>query len=136
MPNEISPFDFIGSVTHTKKDLIRGDDVADPAEAEKQYAPFIVNRGLALFADTVLHANEMNRCHGMFKDGQYRYYLGAIRPNKRWSKWPKGEKNKDLDVIQAVFECNRTVAKQYLKLLTPAQVQALHESRNEGGASK
>ena len=133
MANEISPFDFIGSVSHTKRDLIRGDDVDNPGENEKQYAPFIVNRGLALFIDTVLHANEMNRCHHLPKDAQYRYYLGAIRANKRWSKWPKGEKNKDLDVIQVVMSCNRTVAKQYLKVLSAADLKVMHESQITGG---
>jgi hypothetical protein len=133
MANEISPFDFIGSVTHNKKDLIRGEDVDNTDENEKQYAPFIVNRGLALFADTILHANEMNLHHQLPKDAQYRYYLAAIRPNKRYAKWPKLGKDKDLDLIQEMLSCNRTVAKQYAKVLSPDQLKAMHASRETGG---
>ena len=50
----ISPFDFINAITYNKDDLMVDD------WAEKQYAPYIVNKGLSYGADTVIQANEMN----------------------------------------------------------------------------
>ena len=55
----MNPFDFINSVSHNKKDLIT--DSENPEFAEKLYQPFLVNRGLSYFPDTILYANEMNQ---------------------------------------------------------------------------
>jgi hypothetical protein len=52
----MTPFDFINAINFTKKDLFSEDPMA-----KKDYAPFIINRGLGYFPDTVLYANEMNR---------------------------------------------------------------------------
>lgn len=125
--NDLSPFDFIASVTDTKKDLIYGDDVVSSQHNESQYQPFIVNRGLALFADTVLYANEINTRPHLPKAAQYLYYLAAIRRRKRWSKWPKSQDNDDLVMIQTHFGCNKVVAKQYLNVLTAEQIAELRQ---------
>lgn len=132
MTTEYSPFDFIKSVSSSKEDLVKSAD--QPELVEKQYVPYVVNRGLSYFNDTILHANEMNRLHGLFKDAQYRYYLGALRPRNRFSKWHKAEKDSDLDNIQQVYQCNRTVAKQYLKVLTPEDLQHINKKVNKGGS--
>lgn len=130
--NELTPFTFIESVSKTKKDLIKNSD--QPAQVEKQYNPYIANIGLSLFADTILHANEMNRLHHLPKDAQYRYYLAALKPRDRRSKWYKAAKDSDLDVIQQVYQCNRTVAKQYLKVLSNEDLEKINKRVNKGGS--
>ena len=50
----ISPFDFIKDINYEKKNLIVDD------WSEKQYNPWIINRGLTFSIDTVHPANEMN----------------------------------------------------------------------------
>ena len=50
----MSPFDYLNSINMTKKNLMVDE------QSEKDYVPFIVNRGLGYFQDTVLLANEMN----------------------------------------------------------------------------
>lgn len=132
MANEYSPFDFIKSVSSSKEDLIKTAD--QPEYVEKQYNPFIVNRGFSYFNDTILHANEMNRAHGLFKDAQYRYYLGALRSRNRFSKWHKAEKSDELDNIQKLYQCNRTVAKQYLKVLSDKDLEEINKKVNKGGS--
>ncbi len=134
--SDLSPFDFINSVSRDKKDLIRNHPELTPEQAEKQYNPFMVNRGLSYFPDTVLHANEMNRLPGAFKEAQYRYYLTVLRPNKRFSKWHKAEKNNDLDLIQELYSCNRRIATGYLKLFTEEQLAELRKTGEAGGAGK
>lgn len=131
MTQDLTPFDFVKSASHSKKDLIRDSDYPD--YTEKQYVPFIVNRAFAAFEDTILHANEMNMRHHLFKDAQYRYYLGVLRPRNRFSKWAKEPKDKDLDAIQEFYSVNRTVAKMYLKVLSQQDLKKLHERFEKGG---
>lgn len=131
MAKELSPFDFVKAVSHTKNDLIKESEY--PEHTEKLYNPFIVNKNLSFFEDTVLHANEMNRRHSLFNDAQFRYYLGALRKRSRFSKWFKAEKSADLDLIQEVYGVNRSVAKMYLKTLSTEDISKLSEKINKGG---
>lgn len=128
---DISPFDFMNAASFTKEDLIH--DSENPELAEKQYNAYIVNRGFANFEDTILHANEMNQRHGLFADAQFQYYRGVLRKRKRFSKWPKADKNTDLDAIQQVYQCNRTIAKLYLKALTKEDLKMVHDKLVTGG---
>ena len=128
---EISPFDFMNAASFSKEDLIRNSE--NPELTEKQYNAYIVNRGFANFEDTILHANEMNQRHGLFLGAQFDYYRSVLRKRKRFSKWPKAEKDKDLDALQQVYQCNRTVAKMYFKALSKDQLKAVHERLVTGG---
>jgi hypothetical protein len=125
------PFDFINEASYSKKDLILTDE--SPEEIEKMYNPYIVNRGFSFYNDTVLHANEMNMRHHLFKGAQFHYYLGALRSRKRFSKWHKLEKDDDLDLIQKYYQCNRQVAKQYLDVLSPEEIKNINSRVAEGG---
>ena len=88
---------------------------------------------MSYFADTVLHANEMNRLWHLPKDAQYRCYLTVLRPRDRRSKWFKAEKNDELDLIQQYFQCNRTVAKGYLKILSEKDLKEINIKMAKGG---
>jgi trimethylamine:corrinoid methyltransferase-like protein len=128
---DLTPFDFMNAASFSKEDLIRDSDI--PEHTEKMYTPYIVNRGFTNFEDTILHANEMNMRHGLFSGAQFDYYKSVLRKRKRFSKWPKADKDINLDAIQKVYECNRTVAKQYLKVLNKEQLETIHDKINEGG---
>ena len=52
-----NPFDFVKSVSNTKKDIMV-DDIE-----EKQYTPFLTNKALSYHQDAVYFANEMNILH-------------------------------------------------------------------------
>jgi len=134
MPKDISPFDFMNAVSFSKEDVIGNHET--PQIAEKQYSAYIINRGFANFDDTILHANEMNQRAHLFEAAQFDYYRGALRKRKRFSKWPKADKSVDLDAIQQVYSCNRTVAKLYLKALTADNLKVIHETLVVGGVSK
>ncbi len=53
----MNPFEYVNAINTTKKDIMI-DELA-----EKAYNPFIINRSLSYFNDTVLMANEMNINH-------------------------------------------------------------------------
>ena len=131
LPKEHTPFDFVNAASFSKKDLI--GDSEYPGLTEKEYVPYIVNRAFSMTEDTILHANEMNQRAHLFNAAQFQYYRGALRSRKRFSKWHKASKDKDLDAIQLVYSCNRTVAKQYLKALSKEDLKSVHSKLAEGG---
>lgn len=120
-------FDFINAINHTKKDLIASEEMS-----EKDYVPFVVNRTLSYFTDTLLYANEMNRYRDLDKDLQFRFLLNSIRPKKRFSKWSKTENTDQLELISQYFECSIPKAKDYLKLLSNEQLDDIRESVTKG----
>ena len=128
---DYNPFDFMNAVSFTKADIIKDND--NPELIEKQYNAYIVNRGFTNFEDTILHANEMNQRHELFQAAQFDYYRAVLRKRKRFSKWPKADKDINLDAIQEVYQCNRTVAKQYLKVLNEEQLKDVHARLVTGG---
>lgn len=131
MVKEITPFDFMNAASFSKDDLIANHE--NPEMAENLYVPYIVNRGFTNFEDSILHANEMNQRAHLFKDAQFQYYRGVLRKRKRFSKWPKADKSKDLDAIQEVYQCNRTIAKLYLKALSTSDLKEVHSKLSTGG---
>ena len=134
MSKEYSPFDFMNAASFSKDDLISNSE--NPELTEKEYVPYMVNRGFANFQDTILHANELNMRSHLPHKAQFDYYRTALRKRKRFSKWPKADKSKDLDAIQHVYQCNRTIAKLYLKALTKDDLKVIHDRMTTGGASK
>lgn len=133
MTETYTPFDFMSAASYTKKDII--SDSEQPEEIEKQYNPYMVNRGFSFHLDAILHANEMNRLWHLPKDAQFTYYMSALKSRNRTSKWPKAEKSTDLDNIQQTYQCNRNVAKEYLKLLSSENLQAINTIMDKGGAT-
>ena len=87
----MKPFDYINSINFTKKNLMRGTE--NDELAEKGYVPYITNKTLSYFTDTLLYANEMNRYHFLDNKLQYEFYLNSIRKKKRFAKWAKADNN-------------------------------------------
>jgi len=134
LPKEITPFDFMNAASFSKEDLIGNHE--NPEMAENLYVPYIINRGFVNFEDTILHANEMNmRAHLPYK-AQFDYYRAAFRKRKRFSKWPKAAKSDDLDMIQEVYQCNRTIAKLYLKALSSDDMKNIRARLETGGVTR
>ena len=63
--SKTNPFDFVKSVSSTKKDIML-DDVD-----EKSYAPYLTNKSLSYHKDAIFFANEMNLKHGVDHRLQY-----------------------------------------------------------------
>jgi hypothetical protein len=129
----MSPFDFINAINQSKEDLIAKSD--NPELAEKIYEPFIVNRGLSFFTDTILYANEMNRLALLDKKPQFAYLLNSIRPRKRYSKWFKQEKIEKLDIVSEYFGYNKSKAKDIINILTDDQIKIIKEKLQKGGTN-
>ena len=109
----MNPFDFLNSINQTKNSIID----ADP-ETERQYNPFLANRGLSYFSDTIFLANEMNRLPGLGKKLQYDFLLQSVRPRKRYSKWLKDESNERIDALKTLYGYSHAKAKQAADLIS------------------
>lgn len=125
-----NPYDYYKSVSKTKEDLM--DDQA----SEEAYVPFIVNRTLSYFPDTLFHANQMNRYHKCDKKFQYDYYLKAIRARSRFTKWAKSASSEDIDTIKEYYKYNDRRAQEALSILTSADIVAMRKQADQGGLKK
>lgn len=123
-----NPFDFIKSINSHK--YILTDNLS-----ESEYNPFIVNLGFSLFADTIFHANEMNLRPHLTNKMQYDFYFNAVRPRKRFRKWPKKDKvnSENILLLQELYKYNTHKAKEALSVLTSEQIELLHKNNNKGG---
>ncbi len=124
----MTPFDFINAINLTKKNLFE-----DP-QAEKDYVPFLVNRGLSYFPDTVLYANEMNRNSGIPKDWQFSFFLNTIPKKKRFSKWHKKDADSEsLTLVKEYFGYSSEKALEALSILSDEQLAMIKEKLYKGG---
>ena len=126
----MGPFDFIKAINDGK------DVMKDNSLAEKDYIPFLVNRGLSFFQDTVIQVNEMNRLHFLDSKLQFDYLLNNIRPRNRWSKWLKPDKIENLELVKTYFGFGNEKAKDALEVLSDKHIEEIKNQFTEGGVEK
>lgn len=126
-----NPFDYLNAINTTKENLIVD------SQSEKDYVPYLINRGLSMFSDTVLYANEMNMYHEIPKKNQFEFYINSISKRKRFSKWHKRDaESEDLKLIAKYFCCSYDKAKTTLSLLTAQQIDDIRIITSVGGLTK
>ena len=119
--------DYLNSINQNKKNIIVDD------ETEKAYPPFIVNKCLSAFHDTVLFANEMNMYPHLDKKMQYDFFINSINPRKRFSPWAKKTKVEYLDAIKEYYGYNDDKALQALRILSKDQLEHIKQLVDKGG---
>ena len=124
----MSPFDFINQINHGKTNLID-----EKPELEKEYKPFIINRGLSFNHDTVLYANEMNFHNHADSKLQFDFFLNSIRPKKRYGEWLKRDSNEVLENIKEYYKCSYAKAREYVTLLNDSQLDIIKQRIDTGG---
>jgi hypothetical protein len=115
--------DYLNSINYEKNDLF----AEDPEMAEKEYAPFVVNRCLSYFTDTILLSNQMNMHPDLSKRMQYDYLKESIRKRKRFSKWIKNEISDDLKLVVEHFNCSVPKARDIMPLLSDEFMSSLRD---------
>lgn len=123
----MNPFDYVTAINHSKKNLIV-DDLT-----EKAYAPYMTNRSLSYFPDTVAAANVMNQYHHLDKKLQFDFLINIIRKRKRFSKWVKPETINDLEAVKEYYGYSNDKAKQVLSLLSTDQIETIRKRIDKGG---
>ena len=127
----MSPFDYLNAIMQNKKQLIVDE------ETEREYSPFMVNRGLSYHKDCIMYANEMNTKHYLDKKLQNDFLLHTIRSQKRpFAKWAKAEKNNDLECVKLAYGLSDSKARDALRILSKEEIQKLKEETFTGGLGK
>ena len=126
-----NPFDYVSAINYTKKDLMTDTDNDELAEAG--YNPYLTNKALSYFPDTILYANEMNMHYNADNKLQFQYLLNIVRPKKRFSKWAKRQEDNDFDAVKEYYGYNNTKTEQALSLLSPEQLNIIKKRLNRGG---
>lgn len=124
-------FEYVSSVTHKKGNMMR--DTENDELAEKAYEPFVMNRALSYYMDTLAHANEMNKSSHLDKKLQYEFLLNSIRPRKRFSKWAKPEKVAKVEIVQSYFNYSKRQAEAVVDLLTDDDFEQIKKNTFTGG---
>ena len=125
----MSPFDYINNISTSRT------SIWDENTSESDYTPYIINRGLSMFYDTVLYSQEMNRYSEFIsKKMQYDFYrLGVKTKMKRFAKWHKTEKLANVELLAKHFNINNRTMENYLSLISDDDLATLLNTLNTGG---
>jgi hypothetical protein len=127
----MTPFDFINAINSKgKKDVMSGTD--NDVAAEAAYVPYVANKTLSYFPETLMHANEANKMSHLDKKLQFHYLLNSIRPGKRYAKWVKKEDSDELDLVKQYYQFNDEKARQALALLSKQQLSMIRTILTNG----
>ena len=121
--------DYMNAINHQKIDLMDGEDEF----WEKRYPAFIVNKALSSFPECILFVNEMNKMHHLDKRLQFQFFLNSIGSKKRFSKWLRSSKIKNLEYIKVYYGYNNEKARQALEILNDAQLEKIKKIIDRGG---
>ena len=121
--------DYLNSINHTKEKLMDTED----EQWEKKYPPFIVNKCLSGFQDTIMLVNEINQYPNTDKKLQFDFLLNSLRPRKRFTPWLKAKKLNDLEYVKEFYGYNNEKAKVALTILNDEQIATIKQKLEKGG---
>ena len=121
--------DYINAINYTKEPLLDTED----EEWTKKYPPYIVNKCIAPFPDSVMLVNEINQIHHLDKKLQFDFLINSLRSRKRYAPWMKAKKLKSLEYVKEFYGYNNEKAKAALDILNDEQISAIKEKLNKGG---
>jgi hypothetical protein len=121
--------DYLNAINHTKERLMDTED----EEWERKYSPFIVNKCLAPFPDTILLVNEINQYPSIDKKLQFDFLINSLRPRKRYTPWVKAKKLEDIEYVKEFYGYNNEKAKVALTILNNDQIATIKQKLNKGG---
>tara|TARA_R100001163_G_scaffold38953_1_gene29662 strand:- start:37 stop:429 length:393 start_codon:yes stop_codon:yes gene_type:complete len=121
--------EYLNAINHTKERLLDSED----DEWEKKYPPFIVNKCVYPFQDTIMLVNEINQLPHLDKKLQFDFLLNSVRSRKRFSPWLKASKIEDLEYVKEYYGYSNDKAKQALDILTDEQIATVKQKLRKGG---
>jgi len=121
--------DYLKAINQTKENLLDTED----EEWQKRYPPYIVNKCLAPFTDTILLVNELNQHHHLDKKLQFDYLLNSLRPRNRFAPWMKAKKLDNLEDVKEFYGYSNEKARDALDILDTKQISAIKKRLKKGG---
>ena len=127
----MNPFKYLNEINYGKRNIMVDE------ETEKAYVPFIINRSLSYFPDTVALANEMNRYGHLESRLQFAFLINTIRKRKRFGgKWVTTAKSKNLEYVKEYYGYSNAKAKVALDILDKKQLNLIKEKLDKGGRKR
>ena len=123
---------FLGSINITKENVLLDDS---NGKIEEAYNPFIINKTLSYFPDTIMQSNTMNQFFDLDKKLQYEFLLNSIRKKKRFSRWIKSNIEENVDTVKQYYKVGNEKAVEILSLLNDEQITSIKKELSEGGIS-
>ena len=123
---------FLKSINTTKENVLLDDS---NGKIEEAYNPFIINKTLSYFPDTIMQSNTMNQFFDLDKKLQYEFLLNSIRKKKRFSRWIKSNIEENVDVVKQYYKVGNEKAVEILSLLNDEQITSIKKELSEGGIS-
>ena len=127
MPED--PKEYLNAINHTKERLLDSED----EEWEKKYPPFIVNKCVYPFQDTIMLVNEINQLPHLDKKLQFDFLLNSIRSRKRFTPWIEASRIEDLEYVKEYYGYSNDKAKQDLDILKDEQIDTVKQKLRKGG---
>ena len=121
--------EYLNAINHTKERLLDSED----EEWEKKYPPFIVNKCIYPFQDTIMLVNEINQLPHLDKKLQFDFLLNSIRSRKRFTPWLKASRIEDLEYVKEYYGYSNDKAKQALDILKDEQIATVKQKLRKGG---
>ncbi|AMO43165.1 DNA polymerase clamp loader subunit [Cyanophage S-RIM32] len=121
--------DYLNSINQSKKNILDGDP-----DAVKAYPPFIINKCLSGFTDSILFVNEMNIHWYLDKKLQYDFYLNSLKPRKRFTPWLKKDTVENIELVKQYYGYSHSKAVAALRILTNSELQQIKKLLDKGGA--
>ena len=126
----MDPFKFLNCINQNKTPLMDEDPLC-----EREYIPFLINRGLSYFVDTVVLANQMNQAHWLDKKTQFEYLRATVRPRNRYSKWHKPQENARIEALKTLYGYSESKARQMVDLVKEDDWTLIFDRISEGGVN-
>lgn len=126
-----NPFDYLNDINYDKKDIIRNSP--NPELAAKGYNPWLTNKTLSYFQDTVLYSNEMNKNAHLINQMQFDYFFNSINKRKRFAKQSKKVVSDDINNIAKYYGYSLRRAEEVLSILTADQIKTIKQKLEIGG---
>ena len=121
--------DYLNAINYTKESLMDTED----EQWERKYPPYIVNKCVAPFQDTIMLVNEINQFHHLDKKLQFDFLINSLRPRKRYTPWVKAMKLENLEYVKEFYGYDNEKAKVALDILDDEQISAIKQKMNKGG---
>ena len=121
--------DYLNAINHTKEPLMDTED----EQWERKYPPYIVNKCVAPFQDTIMLVNEINQFYHLDKKLQFDFLINSLRPRKRYTPWVKAMKLENLEYVKEFYGYDNEKTKVALDILDDEQISAIKQKMNKGG---
>ena len=109
----------------------------DVLEDEKEYNAYIVNRGLSVYMDCILYANNMNMNYNLPYRLQYDYLRHSVRKMKRHFKpWNKPRKDDTINTIKEFYNFSTKKAEDIVDLVSEEDLKEMRRRLDVGGTKK